>query len=127
MQNRSYAKVTVKIGSARSGCMTHNDPMPVEDGDMLDAFPDLKAALIQSGLQMTQERLVALGLVIEFSASMEHSLARVFCALVDSPWAVILAAGRTAEWLIENCKALVTHRPDLTGEVSDRLLAALTK
>jgi hypothetical protein len=55
---------------------------------------------------MMTRRMVALGEVTEWSASMENILRETFCTLVGSKFAAIVAGGQPADWLITSCKAL---------------------
>ena len=72
-------------------------------------------------------RLVALGKVIEWSASMENILRSAFCSLVGSKYAAILAGGQTAEALIEDCKALTQAHHEMPPEHREAILAALRR
>jgi hypothetical protein len=67
------------------------------------------------------ERLIALGLVIEWSAGMESSLRSTFCSLVGSKYAAVLAGGQAAETLIEDCLALL----GANREIADAHKAAI--
>lgn len=72
-------------------------------------------------------RLVTLGKVIEWSASMETILRSAFCSLVGSKYAAILAGGQTADGLIEDCKALAHAHHEMRPEHRDAILAALER
>jgi hypothetical protein len=72
-------------------------------------------------------RLLALGQVIEWSASMEEILRSAFCSLVGSKYAAILAGGQTADGLIEDCKALTRAHHEMSSEHSEAILAALER
>jgi hypothetical protein len=72
-------------------------------------------------------RLLALGRVIEFSASMESILRSAFCSLVGSKYAAILAGGQTADGLIEDCKALTQAHHEMPPEHRKAILAALER
>jgi hypothetical protein len=50
---------------------------------------------------------IALGSVIEWSATMEWTLRSAFCSLVGSKYAAVVAGGQPVVWLIEQCRALV--------------------
>jgi hypothetical protein len=52
------------------------------------------------------DRLQALGLIVEFSATLEFTLRSAFCSLVGSKYAAVVAGGQPLVWLIEQCKAL---------------------
>jgi hypothetical protein len=59
----------------------------------------------------TNDRLLALGLVIEWSATMERQIQDAFCALAGSEFSAAVAEGQSADWLIEKCEALAdAHR-----------------
>jgi hypothetical protein len=68
----------------------------------------------------------ALGAVVEQSARMEWVLRRVFCSLVDSKYAAIIAGGQPMSWLLDNCKALVKANLEMTPEQIAAIQAALT-
>lgn len=74
--------------------------------------PEKTAAEVQ---RIIEERLIALGTVIEWSATMERTLRDAFCSLVSSKFAAIVAGGQSAVWLIEQCRALA----DAHAEFSD--------
>jgi hypothetical protein len=65
-----------------------------------------------------QELLRGLGLVVDAAALMEYELRVLFCALMGTPLATVIAAKQNAEWLIENCKAL-TKATVLTGGLNE--------
>jgi hypothetical protein len=46
-------------------------------------------------------RLIALGMITENSAALDSTLRGMFCALVGSKYAAVVAAGRDAGWLID--------------------------
>jgi hypothetical protein len=79
------------------------------------------------GADVINARLVALGQVIEWSASMEHILRGAFCSLVGSKYAAILAGGQTADGLIEDCKALTDAHYEMPAEHRDAIHAALNR
>ncbi len=70
-------------------------------------------------------RFFALGSVVEQSARMEWVLRSVFCALVGSKYAAIIAAGQPLTWLLESCKALVRANLEITREQIADIEAAL--
>lgn len=72
-------------------------------------------------------RLLALGQVIEWSASMEQILRSAFCSLVGSKYAAVLAGGQTADGLIEDCKALTRAHHEMSSEHREAILAALER
>jgi hypothetical protein len=61
-----------------------------------------------------QELLSGLGLVVDQAALMEYRLRVLFCALMDTPLATVIAARQGARWLINNCRAL-TDANVITG------------
>jgi hypothetical protein len=65
------------------------------------------ATMIPGMPDILVERLMALGSVIEWSATLESSLRSAFCSLVGSKYAAVVAGGQNAGWLIDQCKALV--------------------
>jgi hypothetical protein len=72
-------------------------------------------------------RLIALGQVIEWSATMEHILRDAFCSLVGSKFAAIVAGGQTASWLIDQCKALADAHHEIPSEHREAIKAALER
>jgi hypothetical protein len=68
----------------------------------------------------------ALGSVVEQSARMEWVLHSVFCSLVGSKYAAIVAGGQSMSWLLDNCKALVKANLEMTPEQIAAVQAALT-
>ena len=56
---------------------------------------------------------------------MEWVLRSVFCALVGSKYAAVVAGGQSLSWLLENCKALVKANLEMTQEQKDDIQAAL--
>lgn len=67
----------------------------------------------------------ALGAVVEQSARMEWVLRGVFCSLVGSKYAAIVAGGQSMSWLLDNCKALVKANLEMTLEQIAAIQAAL--
>jgi hypothetical protein len=81
---------------------------------------------------MTQEpvdvmtgRLVALGLITEWSATLEETLRKAFCALTGTKFAAVVAGGQPASWLIGQCKALAAVRKDLPPPARKAIREAL--
>lgn len=66
------------------------------------------------------ERLIALGRVVDEASKLEMALRTAFCALVGSKFAAVVAGGQMASWLIENCKALVEAHVELSDEQRQR-------
>ena len=69
-------------------------------------------------------RLFALGSVTEQSARMEWVLRSIFCALIGSKYAAIVAGGQSTSWLLDNCRALVKANLEMTPEQKEELQAA---
>jgi hypothetical protein len=78
------------------------------------------------GLDEAAERYIAIGTIAEFSAGMEWYLANAFCALLGSKYAAVVAGGQGADWLIENCRALVNVHRELTEAQRTEICDALT-
>jgi hypothetical protein len=72
-------------------------------------------------------RLVALGSVIEWSASMENILRDAFCSLVGSKFAATVAAGQPTGWLIGECRALTKVHREMTDAQRQAILDALDR
>jgi len=70
-------------------------------------------------------QLFALGEVTEMSAMMESALRSVFCALIESKYAAIVAGGQSLTWLLENCRALVKANLEMTPKQVADIDAAL--
>lgn len=71
------------------------------------------------------ERLQALGLIVERSATVESTLRSAFCSLVGSKYAAIVAGGQPVVWLIEQCKALADANLEMDAKQRDDIKAAL--
>jgi hypothetical protein len=71
------------------------------------------------------DRRQALGELVEVSAHSDFVLRSLFCALIGSPYAAIVAAGQSTNWLIENCKAILQAHRGLKPEVTQDALAEL--
>ena len=85
------------------------------------------ADVASEGQDVITARLLALGQVIEWSASMENILRSAFCSLVGSKYAAILAGGQTADGLIEDCKALAQAHHEMSPEHRAAILGALER
>jgi hypothetical protein len=72
-----------------------------------------------------KDRQIALGQVIEHSASMEYTLRNAFCSLVDSKYAAIVAGGQAVNWPVDQCKALTDAHHDMPVEHQAAIKAAL--
>lgn len=59
--------------------------------------------------------MVALGMVVVSSATMEGCLREAFCSLVGSKFAAIVAGGQAVTWLIDQCEALTDAHRELPG------------
>jgi hypothetical protein len=71
-------------------------------------------------------RLIALGMITENSAALDSTLRGMFCALVGSKYAALLAAGQPTGWLIGYCKTLAKKNLEIQKDHRDAILAALT-
>lgn len=69
----------------------------------------------------TAERRRLLGQVVEAGALVELHLRQLFCALLDTPYAGVVAAGESVDNLINNCLALLQVRAGVSDE--DRSIA----
>lgn len=96
--------------------------MPADSAGGAPDEPD-----IDSGALVINARLIALGKVVEWSASMEYVLRDTFCSLVGSKYAAVVAGGQGAEWLIIQCKALLDVHHEMTDEQRGRVRAALQR
>ncbi|MCM3886151.1 hypothetical protein [Frankia sp. R82] len=74
-------------------------------------------------LDADAQMLVALGAVVRAASMWEFSLRMLFCALEESKFAAVTAAGQEAGWLAEMCRALL----DRHTEINEQHRAALTK
>lgn len=70
-------------------------------------------------------QLVALGGLVQASSQLEMSLRMLYCALLESKYAAVTAAGQNASWLIENCRATARRRSDLTEPQQTQILELL--
>jgi len=73
------------------------------------------------------ERLVALGLVSEASATLESTLRSAFCSLVGSKYAAIVAGGQPVSFLLDQCGALTKAHLEILPEHKDAIQAALSR
>jgi hypothetical protein len=73
-----------------------------------------------------EDRLLALGRVVDAASKLEMSLRAVFCALVGSKFASVIAGGQMANWLIENSKALIDAHAELLDEQRQQLKELLS-
>jgi hypothetical protein len=69
--------------------------------------------------------LLGLGRVVRWASQLDHSLQMLFCALVGSKYAAVVAAGQTTEWLYGSCMALLKAHKELAPEHKDKLVALL--
>lgn len=74
---------------------------------------------------MRTERLLSLGSLLVASGALEDLLRDVFCALVGSKFAAVVAGGQGIEWLIGYCKALVEAHTELPEASREAVKAAL--
>jgi hypothetical protein len=79
-----------------------------------------------SGLpDVLSEKLIALGLVTEWSATLESTLRSAFCSLVGSKYAAIVAGGQGTAWLIEQCRALTDANLEIRADRKQAIMDAL--
>ncbi|TWP47424.1 hypothetical protein FKR81_32445 [Lentzea tibetensis] len=71
--------------------------------------------------------LIGLGAVVRAASAADHTLRMLYCALVGSPYAVVIAAGQMTSQLIKDCRALINVRLDLTPESKIRILSLLNE
>jgi hypothetical protein len=69
--------------------------------------------------------LRGLGRVVRAASQLDHSLQNLFCALVGSKYAAVVAAGQTTEWLYRSCVALLKVHRELAPVHKDKLIALL--
>lgn len=69
--------------------------------------------------------LINVGLVVGQGVMMERILEQVFCALVGSRFAAVVAAGQNVDWLIGYCKDLTKAHSELDEEDRQEILGAL--
>lgn len=72
-------------------------------------------------------RLVALGGLVRASSLLEMNLRRLYCALIDSKYAAITAAGQSVSWLVENCRVTARRRLDLTDSQRAEVVQLLNR
>ena len=95
-----------------------------DNAEMATEEPEAEVTLEEIEAVMT-ERHTALGLVIDMAGSLEYTLTGVFCALVGSKFAIVVAAGQSADWLIGNCRSLARVHYEMTDEQRAAIVAAL--
>lgn len=71
------------------------------------------------------DRFYALGQVVERAAVIEIALRMVFCALIGSKHAAVVAASQETHWLIENCDALARKHTEIPADRLEEVRAAL--
>ena len=71
------------------------------------------------------ESLRDLGLLTVRSSKLEAELRDAFCALVGSKYAVVIAGGQAASWLIDQCQALVRANLEMSVAHKAAMTAAL--
>lgn len=69
--------------------------------------------------------LAALGHVIRCTSNFDRALQTLFCALVASPMAAVIAAGQSTSWLMQECRRLADHHPDIEEVARTKLHALL--
>jgi hypothetical protein len=74
----------------------------------------------------TEDALLrSLGRTVQAASQFDHALQMLFCALVGSKYAAVVAAGQTTDWLCGSCMALLKAHRELAPEHKDKLLALL--
>ena len=63
-----------------------------------------------------EARLVALGRVVDSASKLDFALRSLFCNLIGSKFAAVVAGGQMTTWLIENCKAVVKVHDELSDD-----------
>lgn len=71
------------------------------------------------------ERLQNLGLVVDRGTTLDKTLRDAFCSIIGNKYAVVLTDGRSAEWLIRNCRKVLRKHREITGEHRANILVAL--
>jgi hypothetical protein len=69
--------------------------------------------------------LRGLGRVVRAASQLDHSLRTLFCALVGSKYAAVVAAGQPMEWLHTSCMALLKAHREMAPEHKEKLAALL--
>lgn len=107
------ARARCESGQNRPGCAT----MPLVDEDW-------EAEDVAAIEDQRREMLRGLGQVIEQAAFMEYELRVLFCALLNTPFATVVAARQNASWLIDNARALIKANV-ITGDLTEDNAARL--
>jgi hypothetical protein len=68
---------------------------------------------------------VALGRLVHRASTAEASIRRVFCALLDSKYAPVIAGGRMVSDLLQMCTAIVQVHREISDDQRHNLLAKL--
>jgi hypothetical protein len=71
------------------------------------------------------ERLRALGAIVDASATLEGELGTLYCVLVGSKYAAVIGGGLRAGPLIDDCRALLKANREIDQAARDDLLATL--
>jgi hypothetical protein len=69
--------------------------------------------------------LRGLGRTVQAASHFDRALQMLFCALMGSKYAAVVAAGQTTDWLCGSCMALLKVHKELAPEHKDRLIALL--
>lgn len=68
---------------------------------------------------------MALGAVVRAASVLDQTLRTLYCALVGSKYAVITASGQMTSWLLEETRAVVAVRRDLSDAQRGQLASSL--
>lgn len=111
------ARATTCVPCRRSRARPRDVPTSDQWEDALEYPPYVPARLPVVPTNDEQVGLlVALGSVVQQSSGLELCLRMLYCALTGSKYATLTAAGASAGWLIEMCRALAGHRSDVDQE-----------
>ncbi|MGW6721665.1 hypothetical protein [Streptomyces sp. NPDC054995] len=69
----------------------------------------------------TRERHILIGRAVEAGAVVELHLRQLFCALLDTPYAGVVAAGESVDNLVHNCTALLKVHSGVPRESRERV------
>jgi hypothetical protein len=60
-----------------------------------------------------EELLLALGRIVDAASKLDTALRTMFCTLMDSKYAAVVAGGQMTGWLLDNCKAVLAAHSEL--------------
>ncbi|MFD8237962.1 hypothetical protein [Streptomyces albidoflavus] len=72
-----------------------------------------------------RERHILIGRAVEAGARVELHLRQLFCALLDTPYAGVVAAGESVDNLVNNCTALLKVHSGVPRDSRERVEANL--